>query len=390
MSDPREEVPPEVIADSPIRDRLLMAILVILVFYTLSVAAPVIVPVLVALLLSLMLAPAVRVLAGLRLPRIIATILVMVTVLVIVVGLLTSLANPAREWLSNAPRSMAKIEQAARSLQQPLRAATEAGERLAELTEDEGTRGAARVVEAAPSQTVRLLRATPGVLATVLVTVILTFIFLLHGDLLLRKLVEIAPELRVKKEIVQATRSAQHDLSVYVLSITVINIALGAVTAAGLWWLGVPNPLLWGGVAALLNYAPYIGPAIMMLVLTVVGFGHYDTPFEALTLPGLFLLLNILEGQLFTPLTVGKRLALDPIVVFIGLVVLGWLWGIVGVLLALPLLTCLRIVAERVSGWETVAKILRRPDLPAPAEAVAAVAGSDKAAGDDQDDGAAR
>jgi predicted PurR-regulated permease PerM len=365
MKDPQDEAlpPPEVIADSPVRDRLLTAILVLLVLYTLSIAAPLIVPVLVALLLSLMLSPAVRMLVTLRIPRVVATILVLVSLLVIVIGLLMSLAGPAREWLGSAPRSLAKIEQAVHSIQQPLRAATEAGERLAEMTEDEGTRRAARVVEAAPSQTVRVLRATPGVLATVLVTVILTFIFLLHGDLLLRKLVEIAPELRMKKEIVQATRSAQHDLSVYVLSITIINIALGAVTAAGLWWLGVPNPLLWGGVAALLNYAPYIGPAIMLLVLTVVGFGHFDTPLEAMLLPGLFLVLNIIEGQLFTPLTVGKRLALDPIVVFIGLVALGWLWGIVGVLLALPLLTCLRIVAERVTGWETVAKLLRRADV---------------------------
>jgi predicted PurR-regulated permease PerM len=354
---------PEVIAESPVRDRLLAGILAILVLYTCSIAAPLIVPILIALLVSLMLAPAVRMLCNARLPRILATLLVMATVLALLAGVVGSLAGPARDWLGNAPRSLAKIERTIQSLQQPLRAASEAGERLAELTEgsDGSRRRPERVVEAAPNQLAQLLRATPQVVATLLVTVILIFIFLLHGDLLLRKLVEIAPELRVKKDIVLATRSAQHDLSVYMVSITVINIALGAVTAAGLWWLGVPSPLLWGGVAALLNYAPYIGPLLMMIVLTVVGFGHFDTALEAMTLPGLFLLLNIVEGQLFTPLTVGRRLALDPIVVFVGLVTLGWLWGIAGVLLALPLLTCVRIVADRVSGWETLAKLLRRP-----------------------------
>ena len=366
MSLPPDPVPdpPEVLADSPVRDRLLMAILALLVLYTCSVAAPLIVPVLIALLVSLMLAPAVRVLCSAGLPRVVSSLVVVGCVLALLVGLVGSLVGPARDWLSSAPRSLAKIEQAARSLQQPLRAATEAGERLAEITEgdDVGRRRAERVVEAAPSQMRQLLRATPAVLASLLITVILIFIFLLHGDLLLRKLVELAPELRVKKDIVLATRSAQHDLSVYVFSITVINIALGAVTATGLWYLGVPNPLLWGGIAALLNYAPYIGPLLMMIVLTVVGFGHFDGALEALTLPGLFLLLNIIEGQLFTPLTVGRRLALDPIVVFLGLVTLGWLWGIAGVLLALPLLTCLRIIAEHVSGWETLAKILGRPD----------------------------
>jgi predicted PurR-regulated permease PerM len=104
---------------------------------------------------------------------------------------------------------------------------------------------------------------------------------------------------------------------------------------------------------------------LMLLVLTVVGFGEFETVSQALLLPGMFLIFNIIEGQILTPLTVGRRLALDPIVVFLGLVILGWMWGVAGVLLALPLLTCLRILAERVTGWEALAKILRRADPPA-------------------------
>jgi predicted PurR-regulated permease PerM len=362
MSDPAEpERRPEVIADSPMRDRLLGAILFLLVLHACAIAAGVIVPVLVALLFSLMLAPAVRMLCSARVPRVIAAALVVGSVIAASAALLGSLLTPAQEWLAQAPRALERVERAARSIQQPLRVASEAGERIAELTEG-GSRSQQRVVEAAPNQLGQMLRATPAVLVALTMTLILMFIFLLHGDTLLRKLVEIAPELRVKKEIVQATRSAQHDLSVYMVSITVINLGVGTLTAFGLWWLGVPNPLLWGGVAALLNYAPYVGPLMMMIVLTVVGFGHYETPMQALLLPGLFLLLNIAEGQLFTPLTVGRRMALDPIVVFLGLVTLGWLWGVAGVLLALPLLTCIRIVAERVSGWETLAKVLRRAD----------------------------
>jgi predicted PurR-regulated permease PerM len=365
MTQPPDHEPPEVIADSPVRDRLLAAILALLVLYACAVAATLIVPVLVALLLSLLLAPAVRVLSHAGLPRSIGSVLVLGCVLAALIAALSSLVEPAREWLADAPRAVAKIERAMQSLQQPLQRASEAGERIAELTEGggDGRRRQERVVEAAPSQLAQALRATPAVLTSLMITLILSFIFLLHGDDLLRKLVEIAPKLRVKKEIVLATRSAQHDLSVYVLSITVINIGVGALTALGLWWLGVPTPLLWGSIAALFNYAPYIGPAAMLVVLTLVGFGHYDNAWDALLLPGLFLLLNIAEGQLFTPLTVGRRMALDPVVVFVGLVTLGWLWGVAGILLALPLMTCLRIIAEHVSGWETLAKILRRADV---------------------------
>jgi predicted PurR-regulated permease PerM len=358
---PPEPIIPEVRAESPTRDRLLTAILVILVLYTLAAAAAVVLPVLIALLVSLLLAPGVRVLAGAGLPRSIASLLVLGCMIAAMVGALISLAGPAREWLADAPRAIAKIERAAQAIQQPLRAATEAGEKIAELTEGSDNKPE-RVVEAAPSGLAQMVRATPAFLASLMVVVILSFIFLLHGDQLLRKMVELAPELRVKKDIVQATRSAQHDLSVYVLSITIINIGVGTLTALGLWWLGVPNPVLWGAMAALFNYAPYIGPASMLVLLTLVGFGHYDRPIDALFLPGLFLLLNIVEGQLFTPLTVGRRLALDPVVVFVGLVSFGWMWGVIGVLLALPLLTCLRIIAERISGWEALAKILRRAE----------------------------
>lgn len=366
MTEPEEAPPPvpEVIAESPMRDRLLGSILLLMVLFACYVAAALIVPMLVALLVSLTLAPAVRQLCAARIPRAIAAALVVVSVMAAAGAMVGSLLTPAQEWLSQAPLALERVEEALRSIQQPLRAASEAGERIAELTEGGSRRHQTRVVEAAPNQLAEMLKATPAVLIAITMTLILIFIFLLHGDSLLRKLVEIAPELRLKKEIVQATRSAQHDLSVYMVSITVINIALGAITALGLWWLDVPNPLLWGGVAALFNYAPYIGPLIVMIALTVVGFGHFATPMEALLLPGLFLLLNIVEGQLFTPLTVGRRMALDPVVVFIGLVTLGWMWGVAGVLIALPLLTCIRIVAERVSGWETLAKVLRRGDAP--------------------------
>ncbi len=362
MVEPNPPPTPEVIAESPTRNRLLAAIFILLVLVICAAAATLIVPLLVALLVSLMLAPAVRVLCAARLPRVIATLLVVACVIAAIGAVIASLAAPAQRWLDEAPRSMARIEQALRSIEQPLRQASEAGERLAEFAGPDETRSQ-RVVAAEPGPLAIVLKATPALAAAVLMTLILIFIFLLHGDSLLRKLVELAPELRFKKEIVVATRSAQHDLSIYVLSITVINAVVGVATATIVWSLGVPGPLLWGAVAALFNFAPYIGPLIVLILLTLVGVGHFDSPWEALWLPGLYLLLNIIEGQLFTPLTVGKRLALDPVVVFVGLATLGWLWGIPGVLLALPLLTCIRIIAEHVSGAETVAKILRRGDI---------------------------
>ena len=117
-------------------------------------------------------------------------------------------------------------------------------------------------------------------------------------------------------------------------------------------------PLLWGGVIAVLNFAPFIGPMCAALMLVVVGFAAFPTPLAALAVPGAFVVLHVIEGQIVTPLIVGRRLSLDPVMVFLALLLFGWLWGVAGLLLAMPLLTCVRIVAERVPAWAPLAKLL--------------------------------
>ncbi len=346
--------PPE----HPTRNRLLAGILVLLALYACAAASVLIVPLLLAVLLSLMLAPAVRLLCHWHLPRVLATLLVLLCTIVLTGSLLASLVTPARAWMVQVPKSLARIELALSDLRRPLLAATHASEQIANLANIDGEKSPQRVVDAGPSRIAQMLSATPAALISVIATLLLVFIFLLHGDALLRKFVELAPALRIKKDIVIATRSAQHELSTYMTTIAAINATLGLLTAAALWWLGVDDPLLWGGVVAILNFAPFIGPMIAVMVLVVVGFSHSATLLAALSVPGVFLALHLIEGQLVTPLIVGRRLALDPVMVFLALMLFGWLWGVAGLLLAMPLLTCLRIVAERIPAWNTLAKML--------------------------------
>jgi len=345
-------------AEHPTRNRLLAGILVLLVLYTCALASVLIVPLLLALLLSLMLAPAVRLLCRWHLPRLLSTLLTMLSAIFLATVLLLSLIGPARAWMVQVPKSLARIELALSALRQPLQAATHASEQIAELANLGGDSKLQHVVDAAPSAIVRLVNATPSVLASLAGTLLLVFIFLLHGDALLRKLVELAPALHLKKDIVIATRSAQFELSTYMITITAINAALGLLTAAALWLLGVDNALLWGGIAAILNFAPFVGPLATVGLLVIVGFARFETPLAALSVPGAFLVLHLLEGQLLTPTIVGRRLALDPIMVFLALMLFGWLWGVPGLLLAMPLLSCIRIIAERVPNWIGLAKML--------------------------------
>ena len=358
--EPAPATPVEEAPSAPrLRNRLQIAIVVILALYTCAIAEAVVVPVLIAVLFGLMLAPPVRLLERSRVPRAIGSLLMILLAIAIVGGAIAALASPARTWMQRMPQALVRIETVARDLRRPFQVATEASRELGKITQLDGS-NPVRVVDTGPSPFATALSAAPAVLAGIVITIVLTFLFLLHGDELLRKFVTLAPHLRAKRDVVEATRTAQSEISMYVITVTLINAGLGLATAAALWLLGVNDPLLWGGVAALLNYAPFIGPMAPSIALLVVGFGEAATPALALAPPAAFLGLHLLEGQILTPHLVGRRLALDPVMVFIAMLVLGWMWGVAGFLLAVPLLTCAKIIAERIEGGEVFATLLSR------------------------------
>ena len=353
------EAPEEAQGPPQLRNRLQIAIVVILTLYTCGVAEAVIVPVLVSILFGLMLAPPVRLLERSHVPRVVGSLAVILLAIAIVGAAMTALASPAREWTQRMPRAFERIENVARDLRRPFQVATEATREIGKLTRgDEAS--PVRVVDTSPSPLAQALSAAPAVLAGIIVTILLTFLFLLHGDDLLRKFVTLAPHLRAKRDLVEATRQAQSELSMYVITITLINAGLGLATAGALYLLGVRDPLLWGGIAAILNYAPFIGPLVTAVVLLVVGFSEFPTPAMAFAPPAVFLGLHLLEGQLITPHLVGRRLALDPVMVFLAMLMLGWMWGVAGLLLAVPLITCAKIIAERVDNGEGLVILLSR------------------------------
>ena len=343
--------------------RRLLAVLVgVVLFYFAVVGANVLIPILLAMLLSLVLAPVVRTLVRWHVPRSIAAALVVTTVIGCIAALLVTLISPARDWIARVPKTLDRLSQAAHELlRRPLQAATQATQAWTDLTDTHNGAQPVRVVDApGPGALWQIVSATPGIVISTIATLLLLYIFLRHADTLLLKSVQLAPQWRLKREIVEATRSAQHELSHYMLTIGLINLVLGAMLAVALWLLGIPNPALWGGVAALFNFAPYIGPLLTLIVLAVAGFSEALTPLSALAVPGVFLLLHIIESWMFTPLFVGRRLALDPVVTFIALLALGAVWGVAGLLLAMPLLTCVKIVAERVPQLAALAQMLSR------------------------------
>jgi predicted PurR-regulated permease PerM len=320
----------------------------------LSYASEIVVPLLLSILLALTLAPAVRGMIALRIPRSLAALVVVTAALLVAGGAFYILIGPAESWIERAPSAMQRLEAQVRGLIEPIERASEATEDLMSV----GEGGRETVVASDGSPVVQLLSQAPAMLASLLATLFLTFLFLLHGDMLLRKFVTLMPGLAAKKELVAGTREAQRELSLYLVTITAINVALGALTAAALYLLGVEDPLLWGGIAALLNYAPYFGAVVTAILLAGVGLVEFHDPLQALAVPGAFVALNLIEGQVVTPLLLGRRLSLDPVVIFVGIMLFGYLWSITGMLIAVPLLACLRIIAQRVPNGGPLALLL--------------------------------
>lgn len=344
------------------RNRLLAMILGLLLLTLSALAARVVVPVLVAILFSVMLAPAVRWLTQWHVPRAFASLLVLSIAIATGGLLLNALAKPALDWVAHAPKAIEQFSHQVQQLWRPIAdASKKATEQISQMTQPAAGSSPApvRVVDSStPDALFQLLSAAPAVIMEILVTLLLVFVFLQHGDAVLRKLVELAPDWHAKRGVVVATRDAQRDLSVYVFTISVINAILGIATATALWALGIPDAVLWGGVAAAFNFAPYIGPMFTVAALSVVGITSAHSLLLGLAPPAAFLGLHLIESFVVTPLLAGRRLALDPIMIFLSLLLFGWMWGIAGLLIAVPLLTCLKIIASRVPSWSALAKLL--------------------------------
>ena len=346
---------PAVGTNARIIKRVGVAILILLVLAACYLAQEILIPIVLSLLVSLLLSPVVTLLERIRVPRAAGSLLVVLLVVGTAMGGIALLAEPARNFIATAPATIRTIQQRFESFRAPFKQAQEASKKIESLTQSTEK---APMVTAQPSLLEGFALGTPRVLGQIAAVLLLIYFFLSSGDGFLRRLVEIAPGLSEKKVVVSIARDVQNEMSGYLLMVSLINLALGTATAIALALLGVPNPLLWGAMATLLNFAPYVGPATTALALALVGFTTFPTLGHALAVPGTFLMIAFVEGQLVTPTLIGRKLALDPTAVFVWLLVWGWLWGIIGVLLAGPLIACLRIVCKHVDALNSLGIVI--------------------------------
>lgn len=334
---------------------------VLLALYTCFLAQGLIVPVLIAAFLALCGNPIVSRLHRLRIPRWISSLAVVCGGLAAAVLLGSMMLAPAADWLREAPTELRQHIPKLRALAQPIQDATRAAESLQRATEDGAQQPQpVRVLERSGGGMLSMMTTAPKALGTVLAVTILWFFMMIYAEDLLRRFVTVVPGWRRKRVTVDILRAIQTDISRYVLTVSVINTGLGIATGIALWAIGLPweDALLWGVVCALFNFAPYIGPMLAALGLFVVGLVHFPTIGEALLPPGVFLFLHMIEGQIITPLILGRRMAISPVILLLWLFLWGWMWGIAGLLLAVPMLVCFKIYCSRVESLRSFALMM--------------------------------
>lgn len=332
----------------------------IIIFATLYVARGFLLPVFSAVLLSYALLPAVRILMHLHIPRILAAVLVLAIATIAFGSALLALSGPAVSLLEKAPESFDRLGRFVEVLKGPVENVNAATEQLNEMTKGDNNKRplVVRMEESTLGDLV--LSQTPIVLGAVLSTLILLFFLLSFGHVLLKRIVEISPSLSDKKCAVDAARQIERNVSRYLITVTIINTGLGCCVALSMYLLDFSDPILWGVLAASLNFIPYLGAVAGVCLISFASLSTAGNSEYALIYPATYLALTLIEGNFVTPFVLGKSFTINPIFIILVLLFLGWLWGILGAIMAVPILVAVKVAAQEFESSRPLSILLSK------------------------------
>jgi len=294
-------------------------------------------------LVGLTLAPVVDWLKRRGLPPALSSALIVLTSVGAIAGLIVAMAVPLETWSARIPEITSELEQKWEDIRGPLERLKQVEEKVNEATAG-GDEAAMEVAVKSPGVVTAMVSSAPDISAHVLIFLATLYFFLAGRTGFRRQVLASFVRFRRRRAAARMFREIERSLSRYVLTIAGINAAFGVIVGLVMWGLGLPSPHLWGAMAAVLNFALYIGPATMAVILLGVGAITFDSAAAVLAPPLAFITLNLMEGQFITPTVLGHRFAMTPMVVFLSLVLWLWVWGILGAFMAVPLLIVFRIV----------------------------------------------
>ncbi|RJP23926.1 MAG: AI-2E family transporter [Candidatus Abyssobacteria bacterium SURF_5] len=331
-----------------------LLLLFLAVLYTLYFARTLLLPIAFALFLSILFRPLVNLLNRLKIPDFVGAALVALVLVSAVLIAFYQLSEPATKWLERGPTLRTAIDRKLGSVRETIRGARETTEQIEEIAELEGDRQ--EVVVKGPSLAKQVLTVTQSTLATSVIIVVLLYFLLACGRQTLERVIKgLGAEKRGRWEKISG--QIQREIGIYLRTYALVNLGLGIMTGIAMALLGMPNPVLWGILAAIVNFVPYVGPAVTLVVLGAVALLTFDHWLRILLPPLAFFVLTSLEGQVITPSIMGRQLTMNPIAVFVGILFWGWIWGIPGILLAVPILTVLRIIFKNVDQLKPLSRV---------------------------------
>ena len=348
--------------DTPQREqpseRTLKAIYRMLIMIALMIGAnllyfgrDLIMPLVLGLLLATSLSPVVRLLTRYRIPApAVSFLMVLIAGLLVLLGSY-SLSNSLSELAESVPDVRERIQTRLLDYEKPIASVKQASDQLDSLVKSVKSDDVSTVVIQEPNL-ISAAAATLGTGAATFAIAMFMALFLLStGSLFHEKLLDLMPGLTEKKRAIMIIYDIENQVSRYLLTITLINAGLGIVIAAVMMLLSVPNAWVWGVAAMFLNYLPFLGAILGAVAVGLVSLTSFDTIGAALLPALLYYACSIVEGSFVTPLIIGHRLSLNIVAVFLSVTIWGWLWGVPGFLMAVPILIAIKVICDHIQGW---------------------------------------
>ncbi|RHW16336.1 AI-2E family transporter [Sphingomonas gilva] len=348
------------------RDRLLAALTLIAAValflampFALRAAAPVFLPLTAAIVIAIALVPPLEWLERRRIPAPLAAFLCVVGFLVLVNIALASIVVPGIEWFRVLPERIERIQSNLAPLLDLYSSLDRfLNEIIGQFAQGSGVREAQTAAVEPPGSIVEVLATSaPSALIEMFFAVLVIYFFLAGWTRLRRGAITSRTSFGGAMATARVIQEVVDDTSSYLGTITFINMGLGALIAWGLWMMGMPSPLMWGGIVALLNFVPYLGPILAAFLLALGGLMTFADIWMAMAPAALMIAAHTIEANFITPLIVGRRLTINPILILISLSFWGWIWGAPGALLAVPLLIIIQTVV-RAAGKPDIAGFL--------------------------------
>ncbi|MBX7497039.1 AI-2E family transporter [Qipengyuania sp. 6B39] len=326
--------------------------------FVLSIGSVVFLPVVTALVLTVILSPLADKLNGWGLPNALASLVALLVFFAILLLALALILQPAVALFDDVPAMVNQVMERFGEVQRQFAWVAQINEQLASLMSRGGGR---EVVLASPSLLEELAFATPSFVLETVLTLLMAY-FLIEARVRMRQhLLFGRTSFGTSIKAARVLREVQERVASYILTVGWINALVGVVVALGAWALGVDAPIMWGGLAALLNFLPYIGPIVMITLLGLFGIGTADTIFLGMIPALAYLALHTIEANVITPSILGARFTMNPVMILIALSYFSWVWGVFGALLSVPILLMLTALFDHVGRPNLVGFIFGEP-----------------------------